>query len=285
MKEKHVFPYGRPSYLLTVDGNAKTNKSLKKLNVLTAILHLSPANQSVPYGGKNLCPWASEGCAAACLTSAGRMKFDEAEIARLKRTLWFLRDRHSFIATLIKEIWAFEKRAEKNGQDFAVRLNGTSDISWESVAPELFKIFANVQFYDYTKIRGRIQSFLGKGPKIGQEEWISETGPYPNTWPANYHLTYSLSERRSDKTYSLRVLREGGNVAAVFRSPRTIPKTYRGYPTVPADDHDVTFRWPAGSWLALRAKGDALKDTSGFVLDVEGEAAETLPDLFRKVKS
>jgi hypothetical protein len=270
-----VFPYGEPSYLLTVDGNAKTNKSLAKLNVLTAILHLSPADQSVPYGGKNMCPWATAGCAAACLTSAGRMKFDEAEIARLKRTLWFVRDRPSFIARLMCELRTFSRRASVRGQAFAARLNGTSDLPWERLAPEIFKCFPDVQFYDYTKGRERMWEFLD------QSAWEHT----PNRWPKNYHLTYSLSEREHDCVVAKSMLEAGGNVAAVFRSPDTIPDEYLGFPTVPADEHDVTYRWPPGTWLALRAKGDALKDDTGFVLDVEGSDAGELPNLFRKVRA
>ena len=60
--------------------------------------------------------------------------------------------------------------AAKKKKHLAVRLNGTSDIPHERIAPELFKKHHDVQFYDYTKYKSRVVS--KKRPK-------------------NYHLTYS----------------------------------------------------------------------------------------------
>ena len=53
--------------LLGVGTSYKTIKS-EKVGVLTGILYMAPYNLS----GKNVCPNASAGCAAACLNTAGR---------------------------------------------------------------------------------------------------------------------------------------------------------------------------------------------------------------------
>lgn len=50
--------------LLGIDTNYKTIKN-RKVGVLTGILYMAPYNLS----GKNVCPAASTGCAAACLNS------------------------------------------------------------------------------------------------------------------------------------------------------------------------------------------------------------------------
>jgi hypothetical protein len=54
--------------------NAKTSKG-ESLGYLTGIMYLAPANT---VKGLNLCPFASSGCKAACLYSAGRGKFNNA---------------------------------------------------------------------------------------------------------------------------------------------------------------------------------------------------------------
>ena len=119
------------------------------------------------------------------------------------------------------------------------------------VFPALFRLFPDVQFYDYTKSHGRMLRFLR------------------NRLPVNYHLTYSLSEKDGDIDMAVGILRNGGNVAAVFRTAGEIPESYRGFQTVPADSHDATFFWGESRWLALKAKGKARHDTTGFVIDVE----------------
>ena len=53
-----------------------------------------------------------------------------------------------------------KKNASVKGFKPAVRLNGTSDISWERF--KIFEMFPGVQFYDYTKIYKRA-SKMGAG--------------------------------------------------------------------------------------------------------------------------
>ena len=72
--------------------NAKTSKG-EDLGVLTGILYLAPHT----IGGKNLCPFASAGCAAACLYSAGRGAFNSVQRARIAKTKLFHTNPRAFV--------------------------------------------------------------------------------------------------------------------------------------------------------------------------------------------
>lgn len=218
--------------------NAKTVKGEKENGVLTAILYLAPYNLS----GVNLCPKASKGCAAACLYSAGRGAFQNVQDARMRKTKFFLNDRDGFVAQLVEEIGKAKRKAERKGLSLAVRLNGTSDIVWEKIAPEIFEKHSDVQFYDYTKIAKRI---VNAG------------------LPKNYYLLFSRSE--SNEHEALKVLKLGGNVAAVFDS---MPKRYKGFPVIDGDKSDARFLERGGRIVGLKAKGKARKDSTGFVVRV-----------------
>jgi hypothetical protein len=225
--------YYIPDNLLGYE-NAKTTKG-ESLGVMTGILYLAPSDLS----GVDLCPKASDGCRAACLYSAGRGAFESIQRARLNKTYYFLENRVEFLAQLEREIARAEKRAALLKMRLAIRLNGTSDICWELIAPQLFERFPNVQFYDYTKIFARLKKPL----------------------PKNYDLTFSRSESNDCEAWA--ALNLGFRVAAVFDS---IPDFLPGVELVDGDTHDIRFLNPAGSLVALKAKGRARKDLSGFVI-------------------
>ena len=82
------------------------------------------------------------------------------------------------------------------------------------------------------------------------------------TFPANYHLTFSVDANRSDK--AIDVLKRGGNVAAVFWPE--LPETWWGFPVINGDTHDARFLDPAGIIIGLLAKGFARVDTEGFTI-------------------
>ena len=222
--------------LLSIDTNAKTKKGQKK-GYLTGILYLTPADLS----GRNVCPHASAGCKAACLYSAGRGAFDNVKSARLRKTLAFFKDKNSFVADLKADIASLVKKAEKAGMSPCVRLNGTSDIPWHNMG--IMEEFPEVPFYDYTPNKTRMIDYLdGKLPK-------------------NYSLTFSRKE--DNESACDEVMARGGNVAAVFKNT---PETWKGKRTFNGDDSDLRFLDPRGVIVALKAKGKAKKDTSGFVI-------------------
>lgn len=202
-----------------------------------AIMHLQPHE----FMGKNLCPGAG-GCAASCLVTTGMMVFSGSVNARQERTRLFWQDRPAFKAQLFKEIAAHRRASLKHGLKPCVRLNGTSDVVWEKVMPDLFTEFSDIQFYDYTKLYRRFLHDL----------------------PANYSLTFSRAENNHKEAEALSLL--GHNVAVVFAGD--VPGKYLGRRVVDGDAHDLRFLDPRGVVVGLKAKGKARKDTSGFVVAV-----------------
>jgi len=227
--------------LLGINTNYKTIKS-EKVGVLTGIIYMSPYNLS----GKNVCPGASAGCAAACLNTAGRGAMNVVQAARLKKTQRFFKDRQQFLWDLVNEISALRRKAKAKGMKAAVRLNGTSDLPYErykirDTGKNIMQLFPDVQFYDYTKLENRI---------VGQQ------------LPANYHLTFSRAE---DNDHKLEAVLEHTSAAVVFSGE--LPETWRGYPVIDGDEHDARFTDAgAGVIIGLTAKGKARHDASGFVV-------------------
>jgi len=234
----NYLPFTKAKKLLNIDNNAKTVKGQKD-GYMTAILYLAPSNQS----GFNTCPMASEGCKKACLYTAGHGAFNNVQQGRINKTRWFIQERDTFMDQLRKEITNHIKNATKKGFIPCIRLNGTSDISWETTG--IFEQFSQVQFYDYTKIYKRALKFVN-----GQ-------------YPSNYHLTYSLNEDNYKEAFD--ILLKGGNISAVFRNE--LPETYKGYKVINADETDLRFTDDNNIIAGLKAKGKAKKDYSGFVLD------------------
>jgi hypothetical protein len=227
--------------LLSVGTNIKTAKGDAKGEYLTAILYMAPHKQN--SSGVNLCPKATKGCSEACLYTAGRGRFDTVKKARIRKADWFVKDRDGFIKQLIHELLLFSAKARKQGLKPAVRLNGTTDIQWERYIN--MSLFPEITFYDYTK-------FL----PVERQKALELP---------NYRLTYSKSETTDDLSVQ-GCVKLGVNVAVVFRGP--LPKTYLGIPVINGDEDDMRFLDPKGVIVGLSAKGDAKKDTSGFVIQV-----------------
>ena len=234
-------------------GNAKTLKG-EVLGYRTFGLHLSPANKS----GFNVCQWASSGCRAACLDTAGRGCMSNVQNSRINKTKRFFKDNFGFMSDLRTEIAKAIISAVKKQMIPCFRLNLTSDVPWENVRkgrtvnPQLVRPlnvmeeFPNVSFYDYTKGFTRMMAWLN------------------GKMPDNYHLTFSRSEETSDDRIK-KILSLGGNVAVVFR--KELPKTYLGYPVVNGDENDLRFKDPKGVIVGLVEKGLAKKDETGFVVE------------------
>lgn len=205
--------FNRP--LLTFN-NAKTVKGEKK-KFVTAIMYLSPF--TLNSKGVNLCPMASEGCANACLFESGFGGiYQSVKNGRLEKTEFYLSNRIGFLDKLVDEITKLETKYKDSEFTLAIRLNGTSDISFEkqitSNGKTIFDTFPNIQFYDYTKNYTRFNKVL----------------------PSNYHLTFSRSEINHD--IAMDILTKGHNVAMVFEK---LPETYNGYKVVNGDETDLRF--------------------------------------------
>lgn len=230
--------------LLAVGTDAKTVKGLDALGILTGILYMAPADLS----GLNVCSHCSPGCKASCLNTAGRGAFSNVQAARLAKTLLFFQDRPAFRWNLEQDCAALCRKAERENLIPAARLNGTSDLPYERIFPDLFGAFPAISWYDYTKVPGRVV-------------------------PDNYHLTFSRSEE-NDKACRTE-LEHGRNVAVVFstRKGQPLPSTCCGWEVIDGDLTDVRFldegKGPGPYVVGLRAKGKARQDTSGFVIHPE----------------
>ncbi len=229
--------HGLPNTLLS--GSAKASKSLG-VGVLNKVMFLTSGI---------FCPRATPGCLKSCLGhSSGRMSLPQSTRARDKRSAFYLVHRKEFVEKLMNETFALLVEAKIKGLIPAVRLNGTSDISWEQFHPEIFSEFPDVRFFDYTKIPSRMTSFVNR-----------------SSWPPNYHLTFSLGE--TNEIEARRVLALGGNVASVFWPE--LPTKWNSRTVIDGDKHDARFLDPAGVVVGLRAKGNARTDKSGFVIQTE----------------
>ena len=242
--------------------NAKTSKG-EALGYRTGIMYLAPADQSVPYGGRNVCPFASKGCSEACLYDAGRGRFDRIRNVRLARTLAFFANRKAFLGELRGELIKLENYCNRHDMKPCVRLNGTSDIPFYRMG--IMEDFPFIQFYDYTKNIDTAIEF-GEGQL-----------------PANYHITFSRAENNDMDCY--RALEAGCNVAVVFDKKKTdpLPSRYMGHPVLNADKHDLRFLDGRGYISGLTLKGDnAMKKKareSGFAVKYDESMLEVEQEL------
>jgi hypothetical protein len=228
---------------LLTTANAKTSKG-EDLGYLTGILYMAPANL---VDGINVCKFASKGCKEACLYSAGRGKFNSVKKARIAKTEFFRDNKEAFITSLVWSIEGVLREAKRKNLVPAIRLNGTSDISWEEImvkdGKNIFEVFSDVQFYDYTPNHTRMDALTGK-------------------WN-NYHLTFSRKESRANHIECEKMLRLGVNVAAVYSN---VSKVVDELGAIDGDLHDLRFLDIKGKIVALKAKGEAKKDKTGFVI-------------------
>ena len=225
--------------LNTSNGNTKIAKSAKsKLgtdNVRIASLSMMP--------NIHLCPSQEiAGCKEACLVSAGRGRFDNVAQGRQRKTDWFLGDRDGFVVQLRKEMTSFVKTCERQSVKAVFRLNTISDIQWEKLI-DIGDEFSSAFLYDYTKLAGR----LGKTPD-------------------NYKLMFSFSNASKYRNQLRLAMRSHADtpIAVVFDCE--IPDTFLGRPVIFGDDSDIVNVQSGRVIIALKAKGQAKNDATGFVV-------------------
>jgi hypothetical protein len=174
---------------------------------------------------------------------------NSVRLSRIAKAKRFMRDRAAYLRDVVRSIELAQRKATREGLRLCVRMNGSSDIAWESIKDgdglTLPQRFPDVQFTDYTKSPKRAMAHaLGK-------------------LPANYALCFSHSE--TNAAQCAEVLRAGGTVAVVFAGDK--PSTWQGYPVIDGDLHDLRHLDPRGHVVALTPKGrKAKRDTSGFVV-------------------
>jgi hypothetical protein len=223
------------SYIGGTNTSAKLSKN-GKVQQLTYGIYLSPANTS----GYNICAHSTPECRLGCLATSGRAAIDifsgktKVSGARIAKTRLLHEDQDFFMDWLIAEIKSKKIKAEKMKMYFSVRLNCTSDVDWVHVKRNglnIFQIFPEVQFYDYTK---QITKLFN---------------PIPN-----YHLTLSFTGYKPELYKNM--LAKGHNVAVVFniKHEKDFPKTFMGYPVVNGDLTDYRPNDGTGSVIGLKWK-------------------------------
>lgn len=249
------------SYLGNVNSSSKIQKTDKVLDIDTYVMYLAPASLS----GKNVCPMATTECIKGCLNTSGRAKMNKSYLAmtnaRINKTKFFYNERETFNKVLFHEIGLAKGRTERKGKDFAVRLNGTSDLNpilFKVDGQNIFEKFPDVQFYDYTKVLNRIE--------VAKKH-------------SNYDLTFSFTGYNWNDCKI--ALENNVRVAVIFNVGRNepLPETYNGYRVVDGDKYDYR---PLDSkdvivglrWKSIRAKkvNNEIKN-SPFVIQVKDGVA------------
>ena len=223
-----------------------------KYGWLNAINYMAPHDTA---GVGNLCPNASEGCKALCLgmySGQAAMVTDlengtnVVRESRIAKSQYFMDERQAFMAEMAGHVRAMIRKADRENKKLAVRPNGSTDIAFERIPTDngqpLPIRFPEIQFVDYTKNMRRVLD--------------------PNR-PANYHLTFSLSE--TNKAEAEQVLAAGFNVAVVFGNGQ--PDSFMGHRVIDGTEHDLRHLDPQPVIVGLDPKGKKAKaDTSGFVV-------------------
>lgn len=240
--------------MLTTD-QAKMLKS-EKIGYLSAILNLQP---NYKINGENTCPNAGQ-CIRACLQYAGRNAFDMAHAARIRKTRLYYENRTAFYAELVSDIEALKRKAQRENYLPTVRLNGLSDLAFErdnvlSTGKNIFQMFDDVQFIDYTKRYVRLFE--------PQNE--------------NYHLTYSINERTPAGIVRDVYKRTRFNCCAVFypHLPSKWEFDAKHFEVIAGDDHDLRQLDPRGKVIGLTFKkpllnGKRKTPKEGFVFFTAG---------------
>ena len=201
-----------------------------------------------------LCSDSTAGCRALCLgmySGQAAMVNDlehgtnAVRESRMRKAQYFMNERKAFIAEMNWHIHDLARKARRKNKKLAIRPNGSTDIRFERIkhnGQTVMELHPTTQFIDYTK---NLKRLLDK------------------TRPANYHLTFSLSEK--NKAEALQALAAGFNVAVVFG--RGQPKRYLGHDVIDGTVHDLRHLDPSPCIVGLDPKGKKAKaDQSGFVV-------------------
>lgn len=224
------------AYLGGVSTSAKIAHSQEYSHQHTYAIYLAPASLS----GYNVCSHSTPECRMGCLNTSGRAAveefsgLDKIKKARIKKTKLFYEETNFFMQWAIAEIRMYKARAKRQGFYFSVRMNATSDINWQNVKIDglnIFQIFPDVQFYDYTK---NAMKFENK--------------------PLNYHLTFSYTGRNSALCEVL--LQSGVNIAVVFKVKHEseLPKTFMNHNVINGDLTDYRISDAKGIIVGLKWK-------------------------------
>lgn len=233
-KPRKETPWGSEKWL---DSNPKIEKTKsvsnftadgKKLIFEPYLINLLPASQS----GFQICICATKECAATCLHTAGNIgALMDKTMSRLRKT-WFtvLDNKKAFkqianqISNKKKKVDDFNRTSKDSRKQMIVRLNGTSDLIWRAITGDggnLFKMFPDIVFYDYSKME-EIKHFI-------RGDILDKGGNITGKFPSNYHLTLSYGGAHGMENYKS-VLASGENLAVPFGPGKTASLDYMEFP-------------------------------------------------------
>lgn len=199
--------------------------------IITKGMYLAPSDEA-GYG-INTCKNATKICRGVCLKYTGKLALPVNAEPRILKTRYFYAYPIQFLNQLIDEMKKAAISAEKKGETIQFRLNGTSDINWENYLHMdrlIEDIPALTKFYDYTK------------------------NPSRSVNPDHYHLTFSISDRKSSITTGLEYLEKGQSVAVVTSKTEKAAVMESGL-FVDGDLSDHRPQDPKGSIVLLAFKG------------------------------
>lgn len=219
--------------------NTKLEKSRKFGRIKVGGVAIAPHRR---FPGFNACENAGA-CAAWCnLWFSGRTVTSGVRQAMLNRSELLVTAPAEFDRQLRAELDSFQASADRNGLECFVRLNVASDLDWSHIVRD----YPRISFYDYSKIKSRCWAMARR------------------ELPPNYWITPSYHERLHWST-ARAWLNRGLNISVVFDTdycPQhdrigVLPRTYRGFPVVDGDQHDLRHpRWDGnGNIVGLRFKG------------------------------
>lgn len=232
---KALFPDKQVDVGYLLSTTSKKAKLADKVGVIDAILYLSPAETVVK--GLNLCTSSTKGCRRACIAWTGQLRLPRGRKALIARTLFWACYPELFCERLDLETSKLVKQAERENKALAIRLNGTSDIAWETsnglcYLQHAMLTFPSVQYYDYTKHVGRC--FDGYRKRMGVP---------------NYHLTYSW---KGQPETALKRLDPDISIAVPFAYE--LPETFLGRKVIDGDTHDLRYLDEPGVVVGLAYK-------------------------------
>lgn len=217
------------------------------LSLLPYSMGKSLSGRALPMRGLGFCVGSSESCRRACLVNSGHNVIDVYnQVVKLSKTEAISLEPEAFARILVEACRKHFHPARGNvGYEPLIRLNVFSDLPWELLFPGLFEMFPTEQFYDYTKVPGRVT-------------------------PSNYDLTFSWSG--SNENYVHYEVERGRRIAVVFmvgfkktgRGENTLrvglplPQSFLGLQVVDGDISDVRPRDPAPGVVGLRWKRHGL---------------------------
>jgi hypothetical protein len=174
-----------------LSANSKLRKGLGRYRAIG--LAMAPWK----FAGKgNLCGAASAGCINACNGLwSGMNVTPSTRFALIGRARLWMEFRPLFLRKLREELANFQKLCIRTGRIPAVRLNVSTDLPFERVAPEILAEFPRIRFYDYTAYSADNRAAL----------------------PANYQLCHSWKETTTF-AYVASVIAAGRNIVVPFDS-------------------------------------------------------------------